>query len=239
MLGDPRVAASLTAYALLELLSLRGRAAVVDVAERAGVRLQAACQALKRVEEAAPGLVEVDPGCGEVRARDFFELVLALVSKGLVSPEKAARLLDWRDFEEFAARVLQSYGYRVYRNVYRPPPRGFQVDVVAVQPSGRYALVVDCKHWEPRHSSPSRLKRAVARHVDRAKLLLAYWTSARGLGEKRRPRAVLPVLVVLRENVPPLVEGVPVVPASKLRGFMEELEAILEDPRVRLIKAEA
>ncbi len=237
---DPEVAKRLAAQALLELAAERERVAVIDVAERAGIPLPLLCKALQRIEEEVGNntLVHVDPGCGDITVTNLFELTLRLVATRTVAPEKAARVLDWRDFEEFTARVFQGYGYYVYRGVYKPPPRGFEVDVVAVAPTLRYGVAVDCKHWDPRYSSPSRLKRVVSRHVERVKLLAQFWGMARGVDRRKRPRVFLPVIIVLRENISPMIEGVPVVPASKLRGFMESIDSILEEPTVRLIRWE-
>ncbi|MET1101054.1 MAG: restriction endonuclease [Pyrodictiaceae archaeon] len=226
----------LIAHALLELLARRGEADIQGVAEKAGVSETIACSVIEEMAREASGLLSLE-GCASVTTQSVLELALYMISKGFLAPEKAARLLDWRLFEEFASRVLASYGYKVYRHVYKPPPRGFEVDVVAIEPVTRLAIAVDCKHWSPRHTSPSRLREAARRHSERVRLLAVYWGLARNMNPRpAKPSRLLPVLLVLRENLPRIVDGVAIVPASRLRGFMEQLDYVLEDPAIRLIE---
>jgi hypothetical protein len=48
----------------------------------------------------------------------------------------------------------------------------------------------------------------------------------------------VPLLLVLRETgLPRIIEGAPVVPVSRLRGFIEELDYVIDDPSVAVVEA--
>jgi len=164
-------------------------------------------------------------------------LELALYALRMGAAEKAVvRALDWRMFEEYAARVLGEAGFQVWRDIRLHGAGGFQVDVLGLDGYG-HGLVLECKHWSPRNSAPSRLREAAARHLERTRRLALHW---RRLGLPGRGYRLVPALLVLRETgVPRLVHGVPVVPVSRLRGLIEEFDYLLEDPAVAKLQSGA
>jgi Holliday junction resolvase len=184
--------------------------------------------------EVAPRLPGVELHGDQVCVSEPLELALALARLG-VSEKEVAAILDWRMFEEYAARALEEAGYRVWRGL-RPHGRGgFQVDVLGLDAYGR-GVVFECKHWSPRSSAPSRLREAAQRHLERTRRLAAAW-SRLGLPQPSRGARLLPALLVLRETgLPRLASGVPVVPVSRLRGFLEQIDYLLEDPGVAVIR---
>ena len=165
---------------------------------------------------------------GEVCVGDRVALALRAVELG-ADPAKVSDALTWRDFEAFAASALEEAGFEVARNVRASGRGGFEVDVVGSRPP--LAVAIDCKRWSYRASSPSRIAEAAARHRRRAERLAASWPS---LGLPARVRTLVPALLVLREDLPREVAGVAVVPASRLRGFLEELEAVAAELGIRV-----
>ncbi|KSW12483.1 hypothetical protein CF15_07110 [Pyrodictium occultum] len=193
-----------------------------------------------------PGLVEAAAarlaGAGGLRLEgdaacvdDPLALALAAVKLG-VSETAVARHLDWRMFEEYAARALAEAGFEALQGLRVHGPGGLELDVLGLDAAAGLAVAVDCKHWSPRVSTPSRLRAAAARHRERLGRLIRHW---RRLGLPPGRWRIVPALLVLREHAPRLAEGVPVVPASRLRGFLEELPALAEDPAVYVARLEA
>ncbi len=203
----------------------------------AAERLRAAREAAVEAAAALPG---VEVGEDRVCLVDRLALAVHLVSKLNVDPRRVAGLLDWRLFEQHAARAFEEAGYTVYRSLRLHGPQGFEVDVLAVDTAAARAVAVECKHWSPRTSSPSRVAAVAARHLERVRRLAAAWQRL-GLPTPRRGRVrVVPVLLVLREHgLPRVAFGVPVVPVSRLRGFIEALDWVVEDPRVATVEAPA
>ncbi len=143
-------------------------------------------------------------------------------------PYRVSRLLSWRDFEALAASALEEAGFEVSRNLRLPGKGGMEVDIVGVR--GPYGVAVDCKRWSYRVSSLSRVAEAARAQRARAERLASLWGSL-GLP---RARLIVPALLVLREDLPKVVEGVAVVPAISLRGFIQEIEAVAEEIGVRV-----
>ncbi len=165
----------------------------------------------------------------EVCITSLVEAALDAVRLG--APENiATRGLDWRAFEAYTAKALEEAGFTVYRNVRISWPKPLEVDVVGLDSPAKLALALDCKHWNPRHSTPSRLREAARKHRERVDRLARYWWKT---GLPRGEWTILPALIVLREqNVPRIAEGVLVVPVSKLKGFLQELPQLAQLPEL-------
>ncbi|MET1128861.1 MAG: hypothetical protein ABWW70_06045 [Thermoproteota archaeon] len=202
----------------VELVKSAGRCVTAEeLAEKLFARPILVRSALEALASEGAG-VEQAEGC--FRVRDPVELAIAAAKLG-VSEIELAKGLDWRMFEEFAARALREAGYTVYRNLKAYSPVGLEVDVLGLRPN--HAVALDCKHWDPRYSSPSRLRAAALRHLKRVDRLALLW---RKLGLPRGKWIVVPALLVLRRSVDRIMEGVAVVPVSNLRGFIEELSSL-------------
>ncbi len=213
------------AAALLQLLGPGGCAALGELAERLYTRPQR----LRRLLAELEGLEE--DGEGRICLRDPVAAAVSAVRMG-ASETVVARGLDWRMFEEYAARALGEAGMETWRGLRRPGAGGFELDVLGLDPVSGLGVALDCKHWSPRSTVPSRLRAAAERQRRRLRLLAEAWSEL-GLPRppaRRRHWLLVPALLVLRENVPRLLEGVYVVPASRLRGFLEELPVLAEEP---------
>jgi len=176
--------------------------------------------------------VHVDSDC--VSVVEPISLVLSSVKLG-VSESYIARFLDWKMFEEFAASALVEAGYNVYRNIRVKDDKGvFEIDVLGVRDA--LGIVVECKHWQPKYTAPSRLRSVALRHVDKMRRLAANWRGL-GIGVFVEGVRLVPVILVLREyNVPVFVNGVVVVPASKLKGFLYSVDEIMFDENITVVK---
>ena len=57
--------------------------------------------------------------------------------------EEVSTYLDWKDFEGLTAKVLESKGFSVIRNLVLTKPR-MEIDVIGINHG--VALLIDCKH---------------------------------------------------------------------------------------------
>jgi len=195
------------------------------IAKKLFIRLPLVKRAVSVLIEASnKDSIELRNNC--IVVKDGLELAMTAVRLG-VSENIVTRGLDWRMFEEYAARALTEAGYRVYHSLRVGGKGGLELDVLGL--GTRVGVAIDCKHWEPRYTAPSKLREAAKRHIERVERLALFWNRLRlppGCWK------IIPVLLVLREHVPRLLEGVVVVPVSRLRGFIEEIPVLAEADEV-------
>ena len=143
--------------------------------------------------------------------------------------DKASLYLDWRDFEQLSSRYLEAHGYRVYRGIRLPPPRGFEIDVLGLGP--RYTIVVDCKHWSPGYSKKWKLKKAAQEHLERTqRLAKRLWLVARRYGEElRRAKTLIPVIVTLTDPGLRYHEGVLISPITLFNNLLLNIDVVVEE----------
>ena len=157
---------------------------------------------------------------------------IGLVEEALrqgIPVDRASLYLDWRDFEALAAKYLRAHGYKVYRNLRLPPPRGLEVDVLGL--GKRYAVIVDCKHWSPGYSKKWKLRRAAEDHLERVeRLRTRLWVLARRYGEElRNIRRIVPVIVTLTDPGVRYIGKVLVSPINVFNNLLLELDAVVEE----------
>ncbi len=141
----------------------------------------------------------------------------ALALEAGCDPEGVSQHLTWKDFEQLAAQVLTSLGYKTRTNVRFTKPR-MELDVVGIGPSG-LALAGDCKHWN--RASPSSLSAHCTRQAKRAEELLK---------RESEISAVVPVVVTLRAaRILFVGDGMPIVPVAKFRSFAMDVRGFLDE----------
>lgn len=162
--------------------------------------------------EGLPGTQVVTDLAGISRTvvTDHTSLAIEAVRLG-VHPESVSRVLDWKDFERFVAKVFESFDYEVVHDV-RINYSGIRRQIDVVAKSKVFWVGVDCKHW----SRSGSLGVAAAKQKERCTIL------SRMSGVK-----VVPIIVTL--GYKGIVEGVPVVAAYTLRDFVLSLPEYLED----------
>ncbi len=136
-----------------------------------------------------------------------------------VDPEKVARLLDWREFEQAAAEAFKRAGYEVVRDLrFKTRGRRYQIDLLAYRRG--IILLIDCKHWS-KPPTPSEEEVIVEGQERRLKAL------AEALKEVGGDLETLLIPLVLTLYKPSRLEfgGHVFAPISKLRGLLEYLES--------------
>ena len=131
------------------------------------------------------------------------------------SVDEASQHIGWRDFEDFVAEILTADGYTVKRTLRLKKPRA-EIDVVAYR--NGLGLVIDCKHWK-RTAGASSMRKVADLQTGRAKRLIENCD----LGIPRLS-SLYPVVATLHEENVQLIDGVPVVPVTRLSGFLREFE---------------
>lgn len=192
------------------LRCLRGRTTARRYSAEAGVGEREARADLESLVGSGVGIKRDGGYCFD--PADTLSAALLLLGRG--EPlEGVSAELDWRSFEGLAARILESCGYAVERNLVLRSPRA-EIDVAA---AGRgVSLLVDCKHWM--RLSPSQAARAARMQARRAKLHAL----------SGRAGIAVPAVVALQPDVE-FAAGVPIVAIAKLGGFADELPGRLDE----------
>jgi len=142
-------------------------------------------------------------------------------------PRRISRFLKWQEFEDFAADSLRNNGYRVVKHlVFRSRSGRREVDIIAW--NDNFVLTFDCKHWA-KGLSPSRVMQAADAQAERAALLAGNegLLARHGLQNPGK-RKILPVVLSLGEPRQSIVNGVPIVPISKLMSFLYGISPVDE-----------
>ena len=157
------------------------------------------------------------------------DAVVDLIGVG-IDPTRFVNYIDWREFEEFIARVLSEAGFEVFRGVEHRGYRAFQIDVLAVDTVSKRALVVECKQWRRVYPRVASLKEAVARHRRRIELLNKYceWIVVR-IPVLRRVKEFIPVIALLKPYKDKVMDGVPLVSIVEMNDFVQNLDLYIEE----------
>lgn len=194
--------------AFLELSKGGVRPGLEEVAEEALVSREVAREALRDLY-------------GVELARARLMAVLRALELG-VEPEKVARHLNWKEFEELAAEAFGRAGYEVARNVrFTAEGRRHQVDLMARRDGT--ILVIDCKHWAkpPTPSEEEAIAGAQERRLRGLKSLL----SKLSIETERAEALLIPLVLTLYQPSKMEFRGHLFVPVSRLRGLLEYLES--------------
>ena len=133
--------------------------------------------------------------------------------------EEISKYLCWKDFELLASEMLVSAGYKTQSNLRFTKPR-MEIDVVGINAS--LAVVVDCKHWEK--SNLSSILLCARKQIKRTESLL--WRLQENYDYRNVTRAIPAILTLHAEKVK-FLEGIPIIPISHFRSFIENIQGYL------------
>ena len=148
-------------------------------------------------------------------------------------PEKVSRLLGWHEFEAFVQHILFENGFQTQKHfIFKTRAGRREIDVLAWNDT--FTLAVDCKHWRSGLST-GRMRKAAQAQIERASSLARRPELLHRLNvDNPERRRITPVILALGELHERLVDGVPVVPVSKLVSFLYGLSPI--DDNVKRLK---
>jgi len=200
---------------LLELTVKSGQAHISDLA----AKCRFSVELTERIIASAPE-VALEEATILVLDEKRIQLALRAVRSG-ADRVKVARLLSWKDFEIFSAKVFSAFGYQIATNVrLKFHRRRMEIDLVAQRYSSLVA--VDCKHWK-NVLSGQRMARVANEQDLRAECLARFLSEQWGPGEVCV--RVLPVVVCLYEPRQRFFNGCPLVSVTNLPSFVEQLPA--------------
>lgn len=144
------------------------------------------------------------------------EVAMELAKIG-TSPSSFLRFLDWRDFESFASSLLLSFGFEVAKNI-RIASHGVraQIDLLALRDN--LIMSLDCKRWTK--LAKSSMSQAALKQLSRTQLLT---NKLESLGKGSFTLYVIPAVLSLIDPCVRLNDGIPVIPVSKFKSFLEGL----------------
>lgn len=219
---------------LLELTKSRRRIAVEEVAEHAHILDMELLE--KRIEQLSQdGFVASAQGIVELDSERRMMIAERLISTGC-DPKRISRLLDWQEFEAFAAAFLVRNGFGIVKHfVFKTRGGRREIDLIAWNDT--FLLAIDCKHWL-RGLSPSQSRKMVQAQSERASALAERpdLLKRRGVDNVEK-RWIMPAIFCLGDAREPIIDGVPVVAVSKLISFLYGVSPV--DERIRMIPIKA
>jgi hypothetical protein len=153
---------------------------------------------------------------------DRMKLSLLALQKGC-DIVNISRSLSWKDFEALTSEILVLNGYSTKTNVHFSKPRRMQIDVIGA--NNNLVIVADCKHWK-RYSLTS-ISSYVEKQIRRTRILCR----ARKRIQYNISHAI-PIILTLYSMDVKMINGVPIVPISKFKSFIEEVSLYLSEIRV-------
>ena len=132
--------------------------------------------------------------------------------------ENISKMLNWKDFELLSAELLHILGYVTKTNIYFTEPR-MEIDVIGIK-SG-FAIIADCKHWK--YSSISSISRYAKKQIQRTEFLLLRGNDI---------SSAIPIILTLHAVTINFIEGIPIVPISKFKSFVNDIHCYLDEIHV-------
>lgn len=155
---------------------------------------------------------------------DRMKLAILALQRGY-DIESISKSISWRDFEAMTSEILCLCGYLTKTNVRLSKPSRIEVDVIGINNNNKLAIVADCKHWK--RYSLSSISFYAEKQVRRTKILLR---------AKRRITQdisqAVPIILTLYSIGIQFIDGVPIVPISKFKSFIENVALHLSEIRV-------
>ncbi len=166
---------------------------------------------------------------GRLCLKNPLDFLILLANKGL-GFEEYLKFIEWKEFEDFIAKVFEEYGFEVLRNYVYSGFKRFQIDVLAIDVASRRGFVIECKHWSRLSNRKTALIQAVERHLQRVKLLDRYCEWLLSIFPAIRKAAYfIPVIVTLHRFPEKVIMSVPIVSVIELRDFVSNIDEYLEE----------
>jgi len=219
---------SIKTKVLISLLKLTrvGSAAEEAVAMDANVPVHVANNILKGLREI--GLVECENGKIELSSNQRVKVAIHAINHG-TDIEKVCKVLEWKEFENFAATAFETNNFAVKRRFrFKASGRRWEIDVLAY--SEPIVVCVDCKRWR-RGWGNSAVTKVAAAQAERTEALAKNLQSIqREIGLDDWTQATLfPVILSLFPGPVKFYNKVPVVPILQLQNFLDEFQGHISE----------
>jgi hypothetical protein len=151
---------------------------------------------------------------------DKLKLAMHALQRGC-DIESISKSVSWKDFEELASEILSLCGYLTRTNIRLSKPSRIEIDVIGV--NQKLAIVADCKHW--RRYSISSISSYAEKQTRRTKILF----KAKGRTKQGYIARAIPIILTLYSIDIEFIDGVPIVPISKFKSFIEDVSLHLSE----------
>ena len=151
---------------------------------------------------------------------DKMKLAMLALQRGC-DIESISKSISWKDFEALASEILRLCGYLTRTNIRLSKPSRIEIDVIGV--NQKLAIVADCKHW--RRYGISSISRYAEKQTQRTKIL---FKAKRRTKQDYIARAI-PIILTLYSMDVEFIDGVPIVPISKFKSFIEDVSLHLSE----------
>ena len=205
-----------------------GPVAEEAVALEANVPVQVANKVLMGLREI--GLIEVENELIELSSNQRVKLAIHAINHG-TDIEKVCKVLEWKEFENFAATAFETNNFAVKRRFrFKASGRRWEIDVVAY--SEPIIVCVDCKRWR-RGWGNSAITKVAAAQAQRTEALAKNLQGIQGkIGlNDWRQATVFPVILSLFPGPVKFYGRVPVVPILQLQNFLDEFQGHMTELR--------
>ena len=208
---------------LISILKLtnNGPAAEEAVVSGANVPVHVTKDFLKGLREI--GLIECENGIIEVSSNQRVKLAIHAINDG-TDIERVCKVLDWIEFENFAATAFETNKFAVKRRFrFKAAGRRWEIDVLAY--SEPIIVCVDCKRWR-RGWGNSAITKVAAAQAQRTEVLagaLHFLQQKIGL-DNWKQATLFPVILSLFPGPVKFYSKVPVVPILQLQNFVDEFQ---------------
>ncbi len=182
---------------------------------------------------AGRGLLRADGG-NYVLNVSVGELIFCLTEMGLVGDlEHWSSKMDWRDFEALVSRIFREYEYKTFLRVrVQASGRALEFDVIAYKRPK--LLLIEVKRWRRNIG----IQNEVMRHLEKANAIAKnVEVLMRRLGLRDSELHVIPALITLRRGSLLVLNGVPIVPITALRDFIDWIERTIDGLYVVKVRA--
>ena len=151
---------------------------------------------------------------------DKMKLAMLALQRGC-DIESISKSVSWKDFEALASEILSLCGYLTRTNIRLSKPSRIEIDVIGV--SQKLAIVADCKHW--RRYSISSISSYAEKQTQRTRILF----KAKVRTKQGYIARAIPIILTLYSMDVEFIDGVPIVPISKFKSFIEDVSLHLSE----------
>ncbi|HDQ06517.1 MAG TPA: hypothetical protein ENN36_07335 [Candidatus Bathyarchaeota archaeon] len=208
---------------LTSLLKLTdsGPTAVEAVAMGANVPVHVANNVLSGLRES--GLIECENEHIELSSNQRVKVAIHAINHG-TDIERVCKVLEWKEFENFAATAFEANNFAVKRSFrFKASGRRWEIDLLAI--SEPIIVCVDCKRWRRGWGNSAITKVAAAQAQRTEALAKAPHPLQRRVGLDGWKQAILfPVILSLFPGPVKFYNKVPVVPILQLQNFLDKFQ---------------
>ena len=155
---------------------------------------------------------------------DRMKLAMLALQRGC-DIESISKSISWKDFEALTSEILGLYGYLTKTNIRLSKPSRIEIDVIGIN-NNKLAIVADCKHWK--RYSLSSISSYAEKQIERTKIL----SRAKRRTKQDNIAHAIPIILTLYSVDVEFIDGVPIVPISKFKSFIEDVSLYLSEIQV-------